>query len=421
MGGHKDTKIRHVERDRERADPSRPGWKGPGFVKKQPKQPARSIVKEKEKEKEREQVIPTELQQLVLDIFKHTFPTTLDSNELSSLLQQVKHALFERDFETAFGRKEYLETYAVRWSPSRALCYMAVLADLKDHLSCFFDYSHSLQPNSPVRDAEKGVPVESLDAESLRRPVHIACFGGGAAEVVAFGGFLRFLQGTTALGSLGDVAAPSTLENTITTLSLSQKPASQSIRLSVVDTAEWSDVVQQLATGLITPPPVSKYASAATRKIIPALLAEEAMATAFERADVFDLQKNQLASLFGNGPALVTLLFTLNELYSASISKATKFLLDVTAAAEKDTLLLVVDSPGSYSEAQIGKESKKYPMQWLMDHTLLSAADRTVEGGGPSWKKIETDDSRWFRLPDNLLYSIPLENMRYQMHLFRRL
>jgi len=84
-------------------------------------------------------------------------------------------------------------------------------------------------------------------------------------------------------------------------------------------------------------------------------------------------------------------------------------------------MLLVVDSPGSYSETSIGKESKRYPMQWLLNHTLLETSKERGGKGDVKWEKLVSDESRWFRLADDLKYPISLENMRYQVHLYRRL
>jgi 25S rRNA (uracil2843-N3)-methyltransferase len=130
----------------------------------------------------------------------------------------------------------------------------------------------------------------------------------------------------------------------------------------------------------------------------------------------------QLQESLGEQPLLITLLFTLNELYTSSITQTTAFLLKLTAATVQGTVLLVVDSPGSYSEATVGKDKKKYPMQWLMDRTLLGDQGAArEERDAPKWEKVMGDESRWFRMPEKLKYPISLENMRYQIHLFRRL
>ena len=57
-------------------------------------------------------------------------------------------------------------------------------------------------------------------------------------------------------------------------------------------------------------------------------------------------------------------------------------------------------------------------MKWLVDHVLLGEGEGK---DGAEWEKIVEDDSRWFRLPEGLSYPIALENMRYQIHLYRRL
>jgi 25S rRNA (uracil2843-N3)-methyltransferase len=128
----------------------------------------------------------------------------------------------------------------------------------------------------------------------------------------------------------------------------------------------------------------------------------------------------ELVDVAGGRPMLVTLLFTLNELYTSSIGKTTAFLLNLTAAATSGSLLLVVDSPGSYSEATVGTEAKRYPMHWLLDHTLLETQKSRGSESALKWVKLVSEDSKWFRIPESIRYPIPLENMRYQMHLYRR-
>ena len=76
-------------------------------------------------------LIPLDLQQLSLNIFRDSFVGRLES-DIQPLLQEVKGHLFNRDFKTAFGRNDYLEAYSARWSPSRALGYLQVLAELKE-------------------------------------------------------------------------------------------------------------------------------------------------------------------------------------------------------------------------------------------------------------------------------------------------
>ena len=315
---------------------------------------------------------PLDLQQLLLNIFKNSFPESL-SSDVKATIQEVKGHLYNRDFATAFGRKEYLEAYALRWSPSRALCYLQILHDLKDEL-----------------ELSKRSIEESEQAEW-----DVVCLGGGAgAEIIALGGLMKLLEPVT-----------------------KERPAE--IKTSVIDIADWESVVASLREGVVTKPPLSKYASAAVQAANQALTDGSSFGVTFHQHDVLNLDIEVLRSVVKKAD-LVTLMFTLNELYTTSLSLTQKFLLNLTTCLQPGARLLVVDSPGSYSSVSLNGAEKKYPMQWLLDHTLLSTGAKGVVEE-PKWEKIKDEESAWFRLADGLKYPIELENMRYQLHLYQRL
>lgn len=380
-----------------------PQWKGPKFTpkKNQPK-PKPKVVKEEVTLPEIP--LPIELLQVLLNFFRDNFPLVLESDTLNPLLQEVKTALFDRDFERAFGRGDYLEAYAVRWSPSRSLAYACILADLREHFSLFFPLQEE-NVSRPEPENDESVSV----AISEKAPGRVVCFGGCAAEVVGFGGFLRHLQVTE-----------SQAEDDDSKEHVSASVPEPSMDLTLVDTAAWAEVVGKLSNALKSPPVLSKYASTAARAAARPLIEKEDFSSTFVQADVLNQSKPDFQNIFGESPCIITLLFTLNELYTASIPKATAFLLNLTASTKPGSLLLVVDSPGSYSQATLGEQAKKYPMQWLMDHTLLEKTKPDGPNSPACWDKVMSDESRWFRLPEGLRYPIPLENMRYQVHLFRR-
>jgi 25S rRNA (uracil2843-N3)-methyltransferase len=407
---------------------ARPGWRGPGSAK-----PAKGSQKSKASkvsenmttevhattEKSR---VPAELQQEILNIYKHTFSGLTEGGiePLKLLLQGVKQALYERDFERAFGRQDYLEAYAFRWSPSRALCYLSILVDLQDHLSesfLFRSITHNKHSSTDSTSKDK-VTLSIFSPAS-----HVVSLGGGAAEVVAFGGLLRYLM-QNSMKAVQDTEE-SSVAGVIEAMTISDNPPSTKIGILLLDTAAWGDVIYKLSSTLTTPPPLSKYASASARASNAPLLTAGVLNPTFQQNNLLTMNKSSLESALGQQPLLITLLFTLNELYTTSITATTAFLLNLTGATVTGTILLVVDSPGSYSEATVGKDKKKYPMQWLMDRTLLGDhKDRGKGKGdedGPEWEKLMGDESRWFRMPEELKYPISLENMRYQIHLFRRL
>lgn len=388
---------------------SRPGWKGPGYVKKVEPPAKPKLAQTERSDSVTGQLLPFDLQQLLLNIFRDTFPGVLTSNKLHPLFQSVKSALYERDFTRAFGREDHLEAYSIRWSPSRALGYASILIGLRKNLAPIY-----LDPET--RKGKEDSP--SCLSDTSQSTLHVACFGGGAAEVVAFGGLIRFLQGSAST-TQDFTENESDAIGVLSSLSISDRAAE--IDLVLIDTADWKTVVDKLHQGLITPPPLSKYASASAREANLSFIPAGNMTATFRSEDVLQLSQSQLSDLLGKGPMLLTLLFTLNELYTTSIGKTTSFLLNLTTATKPGTLLLVVDSPGSYSETTVGSEAKKYPMKWLLDHTLLETEKNGDEETVSNWQKVVSEDSQWFRLPEGLRYPISLENMRYQVHLYHRI
>ncbi|KAI1547567.1 repeatdomain containing protein [Pyrenophora tritici-repentis] len=311
------------------------------------KQPGKPRAERRPNEDSKAQYIPIELQQLLLNIFRNSFAEHL-SSDFAPLLQEVKGHLYNRDFATAFGKNEYLEVYAARWSPSRALGYLDLLWELRDHLEFVSENSGA--------DGEE---------ENGRKSYKVVCLGG-----------------------------------------------------------DWNVVVENLAQHLTTTPVLSKYASAAAKAANVPFANPEDISITFHQHDVLQASTPAINSQLAEA-SLVTLLFTLNELYTTSLPLTQKFLLHVTSVLQSGALLLVVDSPGSYSSVTLNGAEKKYPMQWLLDHTLLNQASSNKNERGKeeiaSWEKITEDDSRWFRLDDRLQYPIELENMRMQMHLYRKL
>jgi 25S rRNA (uracil2843-N3)-methyltransferase len=380
-------------------------------IKDTKKEAAKAARLEAEKDRQRQKAADFDLQQATLNIFKNSFPSVLeDGDKLGVLLQEVKAALFNREFEKAFGKEEYLEVYAARWSPTRALAYEGVFRDVAGYFKGLYVEGEEVEvvqaekveggEGEKVKGTEKVTEgegesetqtPETKTPETKKTPtrkLRLLSIGGGAAELVAFASFLGRGQ------------------------SPSSPPTSGEILL--LDSAPWSSVVDKLYGQLTIPPPIYKYASAAAKAANAPLVQPSRLTPTFAQHDVLSLSKEALSTLVGSTPTLITLLFTLNELFSqAGIGATTKFLLDLTAVSPVGSVLLVVDSPGSYSETTVGKASKSYPMQWLMDKVLSS-----VEGER-KWDKLESNDSNWYRLSDGLEYPIPLENMRYQMHVYR--
>ncbi len=382
--------------------------------------------------------IPIGLQQSLVNVFRNSFPLPPPQG-LTKSLQEVKQHLYNRDFHKAFGSEGYRETYALRWSPTRALGYLTIFQDLQQYLLATQDTSGPSQVPVPIcpqntENLSSGLVERSVENDrqgiqspSTVAPFRVLCLGGGAgAEIVAFAGLLRQLE--VARSSIVPESPDRPTQDSL----LSDGTDLTRFKVTAVDIADWSVVVQALHRGITSTPPVPKYASASIKAASHSLVPAESFSVAFEQLDVLNLQPDEMNRL-SKKTNLVTLMFTLNELYSTSMTKTTQLLLSLTAHLSCGTLLLVVDSPGSYSTVSLGgssstsnssQEKKKYQMQCLLDHTLLRSApkrdDKEVKEN-PQWEKLLADESRWFRLPEGLKYPLELEHMRSQIHLYRHL
>ena len=315
--------------------------------------------------------VSLDLQQKCLDIFRGALKP---SAEDGATLQEIKAHLYNRDFAAAFGKEEYLRVYASRWSPSRALGYLQILHDLGAFLT------------SRVDEERDGIQIN---------PFRAICIGGGAG---------------------GELVALATWLSMITEKTFCRPPEQLYVRL--LDIADWSKVVGALENGVKIPPELSKYASQARKDANKALVQPEDVIVDFQQRDALDLSEISVTERVGEAN-LVTFMFTLNELYSTSMPKTHQLLSAITVTMQPGSHLLVVDSPGSYSNVSING-AKKYPMQWLLDYTLLGPPNEQQKRPCAKWEKLVDDESRWFRLPEGLRYPIELENMRYQIHLYRK-
>ncbi|GKZ30349.1 hypothetical protein AbraIFM66950_008850 [Aspergillus brasiliensis] len=375
--------------------------------------------------------------------------------DIKSLIQTIKTHLYNRDFDSAFtdANEDLLRAYALRWSSSRALGYAGIFRALLKEVV------------RPVSDAASA-------ATATAATNHVVCIGGGAgAEIVALAAAWRdFLddaeQRALLRSSSGDdddqivdavkavslddgkdeeeevrkgaeeqpiSTTPATTTTTTATTATTATTTYPGLSVTAVDIADWSRVVERLSTAIRSPTVTGSKSHPAP--LLPSNEEEEERKTPgfnvqFEKLDVLSAGEKELQRLFsgegakGCSTALVTLMFTLNELFSTSMAKTTGFLLRMTDLLRPGTVLLVVDSPGSYSTLKLGKggdgevRERQYPMKFLLDHTLLSVA----EG---KWERLLSQDSRWWRRDAaRLRYDVGegagLEDMRFQVHVYRR-
>ncbi|KAI4248614.1 MAG: hypothetical protein L6R42_009232 [Xanthoria sp. 1 TBL-2021] len=396
--------------------------------------------------------LPPNLHQNILTTFSTAFSHRLrEVPKLKADIQVVKGFLFNREFEKAFADEGFLEAYVVRWSAVRAVAYVGVFGE-----------------------GGLGGVLRGGGGKKKGRG-KVVCFGGGAgAEVVALGGLVgwRGVEGGGGGEGVGEGdggGKDGDEDGEDGDQGGGQGEVVKGWDIVVLDIAPWASGLSKLETAITTSPISSSPATSnsnsnsTTTTANGPLIHPANFNLTFQQCDILDMSSRQLKDLCQDAK-MVTLMFTLNELYSISIAKTTKTLLDLTGCVEKGCLLVVVDSPGSYStlalnhnstgasgnvsrsdeekeltsgggsekEKEKQKEVKKYPMKWLLDHTLLEVAkdgggderkdDGEGEGeGGKRWEKMHSEDSRWCRLREELKYPIALEDMRMQVHVYRRL
>lgn len=113
---------------------------------------------------------------------------------------------------------------------------------------------------------------------------------------------------------------------------------------------------------------------------------------------------------------MITCLFTTNELVLQSKQKFIK-LFQSFQVCRPGTLIVVIESAGSYSEVVIGK--KTFPVYYLL-HYALSRNNSSSSASPSLWELVESTDSEWYRLTPNLEYPLELQNMRYFLRVYRR-
>lgn len=300
-------------------------------------------------------------EQELLDLFIKTFET--DPAVLNPIIQSVKAALFDRDYPTAFGTLQNLEAYVARWTPSRALAYAHLFSTLVESSL----YSSSSNDHTD---------------EKVKRILSIG--GGAGAEIVGFG----------ALALLNHRGS-----------------RDRKLHVTAVDVAEWDPVVAKISNYMNQTWAGNKNINDNANSSLDeqlanlSLLDTDEIKVDFINHDILTLPRDRLDFTKLD---LITSMFTTNELFTASRTGTVQFLQSLVEC-RKGTLLLFVESAGSYSEITVG--TKKFPVHFLIHHVLSQ---------NNNWELLSSTDSQWYRLPENLSYPMQLENMRYFYRLYRR-
>lgn len=328
-----------------------------------------------------EDIVPP---QDILDLFKVSFSDELYGDELNlhSQIQSVKADLYERKYVEAFNSDEKRVAYCCRWSPSRAIAYTSLFAQLnevKRIIECKRSEENVDEDDDEEDSLEKSVSKLNIETNST----NVLCIGGGAGgELVA----------------IASIFAPSRDYNSKFASSQSKsKTIKAELNLQLVDISDWSNIVERLESSI-----KSKWLRSEA----------DCLNVTFKKADILSLSPKELNL---KNLDLITLLFTTNELFMENKSQSIRFLQSLNAHCTSNTYLLIVESAGSFSHIEVG--SKKFPIQFLIDTILQGKRGEESRG---SWEVVSMEDTIWYRCAETFDYKLKLENMRFFYRLYRK-
>ena len=385
-----------------------------------------------EREEEKKEAGLAACQQRLLNCFRDAFYEHHGNNEdksnsnsnvevVAEKIQKVKQHLYHREFDAAFGKAEFREVYALRWSAGRAIGYLRIFERvLGERLRLRLRSRLRVGIREVCGAAEDGEGgVKGMKRDELCK---IVCLGGGGgAELVALAGLLA----KCASESKNDLLLG---EEHHRVPSATSTRADESVRfhVNIVDIADWSLVIDQLKAAITSPPVLPAYASASRQASETArpLVKESHFEPHFQQHDLLSNVESPAVKVDIQEAWLVTIMFAMNELCHASFAKAHGLLSWLTANTRSGCLLLIVDSPGSYSSLTLKDGERKYPMRFYLDYALLGYKELKNNGGkksnSPAWRRLVCEESTWLRNSKELEYPIPLEDMRVQIHLYEK-
>jgi len=389
-----------------------------------------------------------------LTTFRHIL---LSTPSLPDVIQRVKQHLYNRDYVAAFGSVENLEAYVARWSVSRAMAYKDMVVqgwwgeEVKGLFLPSMTSSSSKATALSRRNDKDGGKDDDDDGNT--EVVKVCCLGGGAgAEIVGFLTALQALNGWNRHTIVQEeLLSPSsspedhfeTITKAIDETDIEDKQEKENeeeeeeeeeerkknllvvnkqIHLTLLDFASWAPIVQTISNS------ISDVSKEHGIHVLP----PTSFNTVFEQQDILQpLSSTSLSSI--KSANVITLLFTVGELYTQSPTLSTKFLLSLANLVQIGTHLVVVDSAGGFEDVNVRKEQKSAEGSTDSSSTtdvtgfkLGFILDKTLDSKG-HWEKVVSEDTRWWRVPEELkelgrkAYPLPLESMRCLVRVYKRI
>ena len=371
---------------------------------------------------------PLPIEQLVLRTISSALVTTLANSALPTIIQNIKHLLYEKQFLKVFEDETVLQAYAARWVPSRALAFREIMGESEYVVRLLQGRKAGAKSGngggtSDTKGKGKGKEESTMDVKPRNR---VVCLGGGAgSEFLALvalvspeNEFTEFPKDApVGTASNGESSDDDDDEEDKETRQRQQRQILPACDVHLVDIGPYAPVVDKFTTSLRSTLPSADFTETFHQTDI---LSPES--TVLE-----DLLEPSIGDVDPSSP-LITLFYTLSELFLQSRPATILFLDRLSRAAPRGTLFLVVDSANEEASALgVGKAGRSYSLADVLDGLLTAVKPREDKEGEegpprPRWKRLEGVDSRWFRLKAGLQekYPVKLENSRYWSRLYRK-
>lgn len=364
---------------------------------------------------------PLPIEELVLRSISSALEKTLRNSALPTIIQNIKHLLYEKKFLEVFEDETVLEAYASRWVPSRALAFREIMGETEYVVRLLEGRKAGARSQGDVKGKGKGKEDEEEQGVLAASPRNrVVCLGGGAgsellalvALVSAENEWTEFPKPVDQTGSKDD-PDDSEDEDDSDKTDKAKRTVFPPCDVHMVDIGPYAPVVNKFTTSLRSTLPSADFTES------------------FHQTDILSPDSDVLADLLEPvsdlaNPPLVTLFYTLSELFLQSRPATIIFLDKLSRLAPKGTLFLIVDSANEEASALgVGKSGRSYSLGDVLDGLLCALKPASDGGEGPPkprWKKLEGVDSRWFRLKAGLQekYPVKLENSRYWSRLYRK-
>lgn len=318
------------------------------------------------------------------------------SDEYQSILKAVKQSLFTRDYMSVFLNSAlYLAVYSMEYVPTRALCYHHLFVHGCPIIREVIMGRHKVKQMELLRrraSRKLAAKADSVPISYQSNSTNILCVGAGAgSELVAL---IKTIYSDPVSSLFIEDSSKLTWSDFERQVDHS---AASSVNLHLYDIADWSQLLHALSKPIDT-------------LILSKQWGDRKCSTKFHQLDVLSEDAMMPTSPFYSELStsdLVTFMFVLNELFSVSKSKTVNLLTQMVRQIALGSCILVVESAGSISEIQVGKQN-------LMLYNLL---DRIS-----CLKTVVSEDAMWYRPPPTLHHAFPskLTNMRYFVRLYEK-